>query len=142
MAQWVKALTTKPDDIHLISETHMVEGMTPLSCSLTSTHIPNSCTKIWNKFLSGTASKPERDSRFPITALLLISNTLISNSSFLSPRPGPLLFSPYPSPCLGLPGVKWRHLEGDNVSAACTQGPDHLMADGIRGTPVEKPKLK
>lgn len=128
MAQWVKALTTKSNDINLISETHMVER-----------HIPKSLDKICNEFLSGTASKPEETPGS--LSQLLISNSKPARSS-APDQAGPLLFSPYPPPGLGLPGVKWSHLEGDNVSAACAQGPDHLMADRVRGTPVEKSKLK
>ena len=46
-----------------------------------------------------------------------------------------------PHPYQGSPGVKWRHLEGDNLSAARAQGPNDLMANGICGAPVEKTKL-
>lgn len=59
--------------------------------------------------------------------------------SVLSPSPSPTL-SP-PDPCQGSPRVKWRHLEGDNLSAACTQSPNDLVAHGVCGTPVEKTKL-
>lgn len=59
--------------------------------------------------------------------------------SVLSPRPHPKRSPPHP--CQGSPGVKWRHLEGDNLSAARTQGPNDLMANGICGAPVEKTKL-
>ena len=62
---------------------------------------------------------------------------------------GPALLGPQhhsgPSPAhphrgLGSPGVKWCHLEGDDLSAACAQGPDDLMAHWVCGTSVEKTK--
>lgn len=53
-----------------------------------------------------------------------------------TPSPNPAL----PHPCLGSPGVKWRHLEGDNLSAACAQGPNDLMAHRVCGASVEKTK--
>lgn len=59
----------------------------------------------------------------------------------LSPQPAPAQPPAPPNPCWGSPRVKWRHLEGDNLSAACAQGPNDLMAHGVCGAPVEKTEL-
>ena len=48
----------------------------------------------------------------------------------------------HPHHCLCSPGVKCRHLEGDDLSAACAQGPDDLMAHWVCGASVEKTKAR
>ena len=48
MAQWVKALATKPDNLSSIPVTHIVEELTLKCCSLTSTHISWNAHAIFN----------------------------------------------------------------------------------------------
>ena len=58
----------------------------------------------------------------------------------LGPQPHSGPSPAHPHRGLGSPGVKWCHLEGDDLSAACAQGPDDLMAHWVCGTSVEKTK--
>lgn len=69
-----------------------------------------------------------------------VSPTDQSGQSSASPSPSSSLAPPNPG--WGSPRVKWRHLEGDDLSAACAQGPNDLMAHGVCGAPVEKTELE
>lgn len=137
--------TTKPDDGNLRLPCERKD----LSCPLTSPQIPNSHPKYLTKRLKWHQQQARVRLQLPyygptpydqyIDQLRVICSQQLT-CSVLGPRPGPLLSPPNPHPCLDLPGMKWRHLEGDNLSAACTQGPDHLMAHRVCGTPGKKPK--